>query len=86
MDHTYDELGAPAMTDVARWVATPTAIKGATKGVKSYVKGVSVRIKAVKEVEKRPTAKEVYDSFKGKDGFSRVSSSDNDFRVYAMDP
>ena len=70
------------MTDVARWVA----MKGATKGANSYAKGVSGRVKAVKEAEKRPTAKEVYDSFKGKDGFSRVSSDDNDFRVYAMDP
>ena len=86
VDHTYDELGAPAMTDVARWVATPAVMKGATKGAKSYVKGVSGRVKAVKEAGERPTAKEVYDSFKGKDGFSRVSSNDNDFRVYAMDP
>ena len=74
------------MTDVARWVATPAAMKGSTKGAKSYAKGVSGRVKAVKEAGKRPTAKDVYDSFKGKDGFSRVPSSDNDFRVYAMDP
>lgn len=29
VDHTYDELGAPAM----RWIATPVAMKGAAKGV-----------------------------------------------------
>ena len=86
VDHTYDELGAPAMTDVARWVATPAAMKGATRGAKSYAKGVSGRVKAVKEAGKRPTAKEAYDSFKRKNGFSRVHSNDNDFRVYAMDP
>ena len=74
------------MTDVARWVVTPAAMKNATKGVKNYAKGVSRRVKAVKEAEERPTAKEVYNSFKGKEGFSRVSSNDNDFRVYAMDP
>lgn len=86
VDHTYDELGAPAMTDVARWVATPVAMKGATKGAKSYAKGVSGRVKAVEEAGKRPTAKEVYDSFKRKNGFSQVFSDDSDFRVYAMDP
>ena len=86
VDHTYDELGAPAMTDVARWVATPATMKSATKGVKSYAKGVSGRVKAVKKAGKRPTAKEVYDSFKRKNGFSRIPSNDNDFRVYAMDP
>lgn len=74
------------MTDVARWMATPAVMKGATKGAKSYAKGVSGRVKAVKEAGERPTAKEVYDSFKRKNGFSRVSSDDNDFRVYAMDP
>lgn len=62
------------MTDVA----TPAAMKGA----KSYAKGVSGRIKAVKEAG----AKEAYDSFKRKNGFSRISSTDNDFRIYAMDP
>lgn len=72
------------MTDVARWVATPAAMKGAIKGAKSYAKGVSGRVKAV--AGERPTAKEIYDSFKKKNGFSRVSSDDNDFRVYAMDP
>lgn len=55
VDHTYDELGAPAMTDVARWIATPVAMKGAAKGAKSYAKGVSGRVKAVEEAGKRPT-------------------------------
>ena len=54
------------MTDVARWVATPAAMKGATKGAKSYAKEVSGRVKAVKEAGKRPTAKEIYNSFKRK--------------------
>ena len=47
VDHTYDELGAPALTDVIRWVATPAVMKGAAKVAKSYAKGVSGRVEAV---------------------------------------
>ena len=85
VDHTYDELGAPAMTDVARWVATPAAMKGATKGAKSYAKGVSGRVKAVKEAGKRPTAKEALNAFADKQNFTTKLTREKNIIVYALD-
>ena len=87
VDHTYDELGAPAMTDVARWVATPAVMKGATKGAKSYAKGVSGRVKAVKEAEKRPIADQSLANILGKENFIIRDTKDGSGRIiFAMSP
>lgn len=87
VDHTYDELGAPAMTDVARWVATPAVMKGTTKGAKSYAKGVSGRVKAVKEAEKRPIADQSLANILGKENFIIRDTKDGSGRIiFAMSP
>ena len=87
VDHTYDELGAPAMTDIARWVATPAVMKGATKGAKSYAKGVSGRVKAVKEAEKRPIADQSLANILGKENFIIRDTKDGSGRIiFAMSP
>lgn len=87
VDHTYDELGAPAMTDVSRWVMTPAAMKGATKGAKSYAKGVSGRVKAVKEAGKRPTTDQSLANIFGRENFIIRDTKDGSGRIiFAMSP
>lgn len=85
VDHTYDELGAPALTDVARWVATPAVMKSAAKGAKSYAKGVSGRVEAVKEAGKRPTARKALNAFADKQNFTTKLTREKDILVYALD-
>lgn len=87
VDHTYDELGAPAMTDVARWIATPVAMKGAAKGAKSYAKGVSGRVKAVEEAGKRPTVDQSLANIYDRENFIIRDTKDGSGRIiFAMSP
>lgn len=72
------------MTDVARWVVTPAAMKGAAKGAKSYAKGVSGRVKAVEEAGKRPSTRKALNAFAGKQNFT-TRPSKKDIIVYALD-
>lgn len=75
------------MTDVSRWVMTPAAMKGATKGAKSYAKGVSGRVKAVKEAGKRPTTDQSLANIFGRENFIIRDTKDGSGRIiFAMSP